>query len=152
MTILASKFDVIRGWPTGAAFDETFPVYQPAGVPVSLSSGTLIALRPDGTVDVASSPVAGANSTPVWIVIEGNDDYSGTFLQKVVALTGTCMVKTTKFVAGSWAVGSPVTFDDGQFALATVGLQVVGSVMKDDRTVDGTLTILFTSGLGKATV
>lgn len=147
MAILTSKFDVLRGWPKEGAIDETFPVYSPLGVPAAIPSGSVIYLRTDGTVDLAT--VAG-NPAPVFLVVEGNDDLSGKYLNKVVALRGNCVVQTSNFTAGSWAVNSMVTFDGGEFRIAASGEQVVGEVWKDDRATNGTLTVYFHGGLTEA--
>ncbi len=147
MAILTSKFDVLRGWPKEGAIDETFPVYSPGGTPVAIPSGSVIYLRTDGTVDLVS---VGSNPAAVWLVVEGNDDYSGAYLQKVVALRGNCVVQTSNFEAGSWAVSSMVSYTLGQFSLAASGEQVVGEVLKDDRATNGTLTIYFHGGLTEA--
>ena len=150
--ILNTLFDVMRGWPHGSALDERFTVYAPGGTPVEIIAGSVIYLRSDSTVDLADGPLAAIAAVPTWVVVEGNDDYSGTFIGKVVALRGTCMLKLDpdNFVAGAYPVGTLLSFDNGQFKPATVGLQVIGEVVRDNLLTDTTIDVMYHGGLTKA--
>lgn len=146
---LNSKFDVLRGWPKEGALDETFTVYAPGGTPVELPSGTVIYKRTDGTVDKADTPNrTTTNGVAVWVVVEGNDDYSGSFLNKVVAIRANAMIKLDpdNFTAASLPAGTKMTMQSGIFAAAVANDQIIAEVVTDDQAVDGTITIYYTGG------
>lgn len=148
--ILASKFDVLRGWPKEGAIDECFPVHLSSGVPDSIPLGSLVAVQSDGSVALATTVnVATTNGTAVWIVVEGNDDFSGTFLQKVNCIRGNAMVRLdpANFAAGSYPPGTQVSFASGLAKVAAANDQVIGEVIEDDIAVDGTIVVYFSGGL-----
>lgn len=147
--LLNSKFDILRGWPKEGALDETFPVYSPAGVPVSLPAGTVIYRRSDGTVDKADTPNrTAANGVATWVVIEGNDDYSGSFTNKVVALRANAVFKLdpANFTAAALPAGAKLTMQTGVWTLAVANDQIIGEVLVDDQAVDGTITVYYSGG------
>jgi hypothetical protein len=149
MAILNKKFDVLRGWPREGAIDEVFPVHLSGGSPVSLPVGTVVVQQSDGTVDVATTGnLSSADPQVVWLVVEGNDDYSATFVGKVNCIKGNAEVRLdpSNFNAGSYAVNTKLTFSAGKFQPATTNNQVIGYVIEDDRSIDGTLRILYTGG------
>ena len=104
----------------------------------------------DGTVASASTPSSGADSIPVWVVIEGNDDFSGTFLEKVNCLRGDCVLQLdpANYSAGSYAPNTELTFSSGKFAAATTGQQIVAEVLSVNAS-NSTLEILFHGGTAK---
>src|SRR5262245_35766539 len=132
--ILNSKFDVLRGWPRAGAIDDTFPIHVVAGTPVVLPAGTVVSPQPDGSVDRATSPDATADPLPIWVVVEGNDDFSGRFLQKAVCVRSNVELRLdpSNFVAGPYTPTSPLSFVDGQFVLATAGQQVIAEVVENN--------------------
>lgn len=147
--ILTSKFDVQRGYPREGALDESFPIYTPGGTPVSLPRGTVIYVRSDGTVDVATTPNrSAANAVATWVVVEGNDDFSSQFVGKVVAIRGNAMLKLdpANFTAAALPAGAKVSFSAGKFVLATTNNQIIGEVVTDSQAVDSTITIIYTGG------
>ncbi len=146
--ILNSKFDVLRGWPQKGAIDETFPVTVVAGNPVVLPLGTVVTPQLDGSVNRATSPAAAADPIPVWLVVEGNEDFSGRFLQKVVCVRSNveAQLDPSNFVAGAYVPGSLLSFVNGQFVLATTGQQVIAEVLENSVPTDGTLKIFFDGG------
>ena len=145
---LNSKFDILRGWPREGAIDETFPVHVTAGTPDALPLGTIVTMQSDGSMAVASTPDrTAANALPVWVVIEGNDDFSGTFLQKVVCLRGNAQLKfdPSNINAGAYTYGSPVSFTSGKLKLATTKDQIIGEAL-GPVAADGTLTVEYSGG------
>ena len=147
--LLNSKFDVMRGWPQEGALAETFTVYSPGGVPVALPAGTVIYKRSDGTVTTATTPNR-TNTNPVatWVVVEGNDDYSGAFLNKVVAIRANAMLRLdpSNFTAATLPAGTKLTFSAGDFVAAVATNQIIAEVVTDDQAANGTLVIYYTGG------
>ncbi len=144
--ILASKFDVLRGWPREGALDESFLAAA------DMVSGTVVKVDTDGLTVVAASTPDLTSDDPVatWVVVEGTDDFSGTFVGKVVCLRANAMLRvdSTLVVSGTYTPGKPVSFDSGQFKVAAAGDQIVGEVIKDDTAVDGTIVIYYSGGTG----
>ncbi len=152
MSNLNGKFDVLRGWDIvgDATVAPSLPPYVSGGVPVTLAPGNIVYLRSDGTVDVATT---GAVTTPddadalrLYVVVEGNDvDYSAQFVGKVVCLRGNCTVKTDKFdVADAFPVAGKVSFVAGLLTDFAATNQVIGVVLENNVTVDGTITVELT--------
>lgn len=147
--LLNSKFDILRGWPKEGAIDETFEVYAPGGTPVSLPAGTVIYKRSDGTVDVADTVNrTTTNGQATWVVIEGNDDNSGAFLNKVVALRANVMFRLdpANFTAAALPAGAKLTMQSGIWTLAVATNQIIGEVVTDNQAVDGTIDVYYSGG------
>lgn len=147
MSNLASKFDVLRGWPAGSALDESIAVDSG----VTLTEGTL-AVIDSATGNLAlptavSVQGAAAGPTKFRMVIQGNDQFDGKFVGKAVTLRGAFTVATDKFVAGSYTPGQLLTVhvavDASQgWLCARTGTneQVVGEVESYD-SVNGVLVV-----------
>ena len=98
MSILNSKFDILRGWPNSSAVAEDWNV--PAVIdPLhdNLYSGSWVKLDPgvDGVPTVKGQTKATKDSLTIssfptlWgLVIEGQDEYSSRFSGKVTVLLG----------------------------------------------------------------
>lgn len=145
MSILNSKFDVLRGWDIAgdATVAPSLPPYVNAGVPVTLVPGNIVYLRSDGTVDVATTgDITATNPLLVYVVVEGNDDYSAQFVGKVVCLRGECTIKTDKFdPSDSFPVAGKVSFVSGLLTDWASTNQIVGTVLENNVSVDGTITV-----------
>jgi hypothetical protein len=150
MAILDSKFDILRGYPNGSASVWTFDIKQTGSplAPVLLPGGTLVTQELQGTltvVDKATTPdISTLDPLEVWLVVEGNDDYSGEFTKKVAcAKPGTGLIwETDDFGAGTWTPGKAVTYSAGQAILRTaVTQQVLGHVLEDRSATKGTVVI-----------
>lgn len=148
MAILNSKFDFHRGYPNGSALAEPFKVKMSGGSPVSLPGGHLVTqeLQNGETVmDAATSPdVSTVDPIQVWLVMEGNDDYSGQYVVGGQACrVGSGLIwSTDQFVAGSYAPGTPVTFDAGKLKQKTlVTQQIIGYVLYDKTATEGKVYI-----------
>lgn len=146
---LNSLFDILRGFPKEGAIDRVFPVHVTTGTYDSLPIGTVVAVQTDGTVAVATTPGGGADSIAVWVVIEGNDDYSGAFLEKVNCLRGNCELQLdpANYAAGSYNPSTLLSFNAGKFKVAATTEQVVGEVLAVNS--NATLDIYFHGGVAK---
>jgi hypothetical protein len=148
---LNSKFDVLRGWPKEGAIDTAFPIHATSGTPDTLPPGMVVALQSDGSVAAATTVNRSTtNGTPTWVVVEGNDDFSAQFVGKVNCIRKNAVLRLdpANFNAGSYAVGSLVTFSSGKWQLAVTNNQVIGEVIEDDRATDGTLVVYYDGGFG----
>jgi len=142
MTILTSKFDVLRGWTPGgdAGIDQSLPPREIAGVPVSLSAGLLVVLRSDGTVDVPAA--LNGNWKPYYVVQSGNDDFDAQYVGKVVCLRGKLTIKTDKLAAAqTFPVAGPVAVDTSGMLVDAGANYRVGSVLENNVSTDGTITV-----------
>jgi hypothetical protein len=151
MALLNKKFDVLRGWPREGSIDEVFPVHVVSGSAVSIPLGSVVVQQSDGSVDLATTGNLGSvNGAPVWLVVEGNDDFSATFVGSVTCIKGNAEVRLdpSNFISGSYAVNTMLTFSAGKFQPAVTGNQIIGWVIEDDRAVDGTLRIFYSGGFG----
>src|SRR2546422_56239 len=91
MALLNSKFDILRGWPREGAVDESFPIHVTTGTVDTLKQGMLVMQdTTDGSAKLAATNTA---AKPVYVVIEGNDDFSAQFVSKVVTLKGGCELR-----------------------------------------------------------
>lgn len=149
MALLNNLFDILRGWPGQGAIDDTFPVHVSGGTPDTLIPGTVVTIQPDGSMAAASTPNrSSADALLVWVVISGNTDFDGQFLEKVVCLQSNAEFRLdpANFASGSYSVGSPLSFVSGQWTLATTNNQIIGQVLVDNRAVDGTMNVFYTGG------
>ena len=147
--LLNSKFDIPRGYPNGSALAEPFAIKKTGSplAPVSLPQGTLVTQELQGSatvVDAATTPnLSVADPIDVWVVVEGNDDYSGEYVEKVMAcnrLSG-LIWETDQFAAGSYPPGTPVSFSAGQLKVKAANEQIIGHVLDDFSSTKGTIRI-----------
>lgn len=142
MTILNSKFDVLRGWTPGgdAGIDQSIPPRIVGGLPVSLVAGQVVVFRSDGTVDVPAA--LDANWKPYYVVVEGNDDFDTQYVGKVLCLRGKLTIKTDKFAtAQSFPKAGPVAVDTSGMLVDGAGNYRVGFVLENTISTDGTITV-----------
>jgi hypothetical protein len=150
MALLNSKFDTPRGYPNGSALAEPFKIKKTGAplAPVSLPQGTLITqeLQNNETVmDAATSPdLTAADPIDVWVVVEGNDDYSGEYVEKVMAckcLSG-LIWETDQLTVGAYPPGTALSFSAGKLKPKTlVTEQIVGHVLHDYTSTKGTIWV-----------
>lgn len=147
---LNSLFDVLRGWPREGAIDAAFLIHQTSPPAYdALPLGTVVAVQSDGTVAAATTPNrSSTNAISTWVVIEGNDDFSAQFVNKVVCLRSNAELKLdpSNFNAGSFTPGTKVTFSGGKFQVAVTNNQIIAEVLQDNTATDGTIVILYTGG------
>lgn len=149
MALLNNKFDVLRGWPREGAIDSSFLAKLSSGTPVSLPPGAIVEVQTDGTVDLATTPdMTSADAKAPWIVVESNQDFSGTFVKKVVCLRKNAVVRLdpSNMVAGSYTPGTKLSYNAGQFKVAATTEQIIAEVLEDDSAIDGTVVIYYDGG------
>lgn len=147
---LNSLFDVLRGWPREGAIDDSFKIHQTTpGTDDSLPLGTVVSVQSDGTVAAATTPDRSTtNAVATWVVVEGNDDFSGQFVHKVVCLRANAEFKLdpSNFNAGTYTPGTKLTFSAGKWQVAALHNQIIGEVLIDNTATDGTITVFYTGG------
>ena len=150
MSVLNSKFDVLRGWPKEGAIDESFTIKQTVpGVDDALPLGTVVKVDIDGKAVAATTPNrTTTNPVATWVVVAGNDDFSSQFVHKVVALRSNAEFKLdpANFNAGTYTPGVKLTFSAGKWQVAVATNQIIGEVLVDNTATDGTITVFYTGG------
>lgn len=150
MSNLSSGFDILRGWPNGAAVDDNYVV----STGVTLTEG-LLAVYDSGVTSALSLTLptavaaqgAATGPTKFRMVIQGNDQFDASFVGQITTLRGAFTVQTQAFVSGSYTPGELLTVsvavDSNQGKLkARTGAneQVVGEVESYD-SVNGLLVV-----------
>lgn len=147
MALLASLFDILRGYPNGSALTWPFWIKTTAGTPNSIAGGKVVTqeLQNSKTViDLATTPDVSSNDPlDVWLVVEGNDDYSGEFVEKCAAVRiGSGIIwETDDFVAGTYTPGTAVSYNNGQVKVKAANEQIIGYVLEDRSATKGTVVI-----------
>lgn len=143
--LLNDKFQILRGWAPGedASVDQSLPPSVVLGVPVQLIPGNIVALQPDGTVNVGTSPdITTDPPLLVYVVVQGNTEPSGSFTNKVVCARGKMTLKTDKIApAQAFPVNGQVSYSNGLIIDAAATSQVLGRVLANNITMDGTVTV-----------
>lgn len=101
-------------------------VFKPA-VGVTLVAGNIVVKTSADTVNLAT--LADGEEKPVYMVLEGNDTYSGTQTAKVVALTGIFETTVTDYNTGSYTVNTPLTAAGGKVSVHSGTKKVIGHVL-----------------------
>lgn len=149
MALLNNKFDILRGWPREGAIDSSFLAKLSSGTPVSLPPGAVVEVQSDGTVDVTTTPnMSSADAKATWVVVESNQDFSGTFVKKVVCLRKNAVLRLdpSNMVAGSYTPGTKLSYTAGQFKVAAANDQIIAEVLEDNSAIDGTVVIYYDGG------
>lgn len=147
MAILNSKFDFHRGYPNGSALAEPFKVKMSGSTPISTPGGTLVTqeLQNGETVMAAATTpdVSSVDPIQVWLVMEGNDDYSGEFVRGGQACrVGSGLIWVTdQYEAGSYTPGTAVSFNAGKLKVKGANEQIIGYVLYDKTATDGTIVV-----------
>lgn len=126
MSLLNSKFDIVsvdnpvslaslaQVLPTAAA------TFSPEGTPVpgTFSPGAIVTMTSGG---VAQLGTATAAPQLVFVTVDGDTDYSGSFVRKLTVLHGGVSIKTDQYkaldgsaVAIAYAPGAPLSFNAGK--------------------------------------
>ena len=150
--LLNSKFDVLRGWPREGALDETFGIHQTvAGTDDSLPLGTVVVIgASDGfAVAAPASPNrTTTNALATWVVVAGNDDFSGIFTKKVTCLRSNALLRLDPAnYTGAPTVGQKLTFSTsvvGKWTVAVATNQIIGEVVSVNST-DNTIVVMYTA-------
>lgn len=148
MSILNTrKFDILRGYPNGSGLVWPFPIKKTAGVVNSIPQGTIVTqeLQDSQTVvDAATTPdLSVADPKEMWLVVEGNDDYSGEFVGKcnTVKLGSGVIWEADDYAAGAYTPGTPVSVSAGQVKVKGANEQIIGYVLEDRTASKGTVVI-----------
>jgi len=149
MSILTSKFDILRGYPNGSALTWPFIIKKVGSplAPAAIPAGSLVTQELQNgqtVVNLATTPnLSVADPIDVWLVVEGNDDYSGQYVEKVAAAKpGTGVIwETDQFAAGSYTPGTPVSFSSGVLKVKGANEQIIGHVLEDNSATTGVVRI-----------
>jgi hypothetical protein len=147
--LLNSKFDILRGYPKEGAIDATYPIHVSSGTYDSIILGEVVKVGTDGAVTAATTVNRSTTEgTAVWVVIEGNSDFSGTFLEKAVCLRANAVLRLdpSNINAGSYTIGTKLTFSAGKWQPAATNDQIIGEVLADNTATDGTIDVYYTGG------
>jgi hypothetical protein len=160
MSILNSKFDIVSvDNPVAlAALAQVLTV--PGGMTLN-SEGTPVAgvipagaiVRMDTTSGEAVLATTGdvttrLNTQMVFITIDGNKDFSGSFVQKLTVLQGGFTMLTDQYDAGAYTPGLLVSFNAGKIKLAGATDQFIGVVGPAGLdAVNGVLQVIVPQGL-----
>lgn len=140
-------FDLHRGYPNGSALAEPFKIHKTAGNYDSLPAGTIVTqeLQDGDTVMAAATTpdLSSADPKQVWIVVEGNDDFSGAYTGRCmcVRLGSGFMWKTKNYASGTYTPGTPVSFNAGQTKVKAVNEQIVAYVAYDKTATESALIL-----------
>lgn len=149
MSILASKFRVLRGWKPGDVIPavDNVQAHATAGVIDTLPGGTIVTRLGDGTWGVPASVVTAANkaitSPDIRIVLSGTDDFDSIATSGLMVVgRGNLRVRVSNLAAAqTFPVGGAVSYNtSGQFTDASTNM-VIGHVNANNVNTDGTIDI-----------
>jgi hypothetical protein len=163
MSILNSKFDIVSvDNPVAlAALAQVLTVpggmtLNSEGTPVAgvIPAGAIVRMDTDGTAILATTAdvTTRLNAKMVFVTIDGNKDFSGSFVQKLTVLHGGFTMLTDQYDLASGALNVPgtlVTFKAGKVHAAGATdqfLGVVGPAGLD--AVNGVLQVIVPQGNG----
>lgn len=165
MSYLSSKFDIVSvDNPVAlAALAQVLPVAggmtlnsEGTPVPGTIPAGAIVTMDTSGnavlatTGDVSSDVAANAmNRKLVFVTIDGNKDFSGSFVQKLTVLQGGFTMKTDQYDAGAYLPGKLVSFNSGKVKLADAdgSDQILGAVGPNGLdAVNGVLEVIVPQG------
>lgn len=162
MVALNSKFDILRGWPNSSAVQEDFVIGGTSAHGHRQGEWVSLQDKNDGSMVTDDAAVSSAVDKSCYIIIEGLDDHSSKFANRVTCLLGGgYMVRIPETAPDAYAGGSSyrcfangvtaANFVVGQYAavvgsvlspLATrVGGDAVGQIIARD-VVNGTVDLL----------
>ena len=119
---MANIQSISRGYKT-SSYES---VFKPA-TGKTFVAGDLVKLISSDTVDYAT--LADGENAVVYMVIEGNDTYSGQITAKVVGLSGVFETTVTAYNTGSYTVNAPLTATSGKFAPVTGTKKAIAHVL-----------------------
>ena len=142
MANLKSKFDILRGWPQQSAVQEDFVIGGHATH--KHHQGTWVTLGGAYTTADNIDNVDSSATKKCFLIIEGRDDYSSQFANRVTVLLGggyvvrldgdTNRVEVAQYTGNTFPAGAAVKVENSVIALAGNGddAKVVGTVLKFD--------------------
>ena len=149
MSLLNSKFDILRGYPNGSALVWPFAIETTGSPPVAvaLPGGTLVTQKLQGSqtvVNTLTTPdITGFRPKEPWLVVEGNDDFSGQFVGKCACakLTTGIIFETDQYEAGAYAPGTALCALGGKIKEAGATDQIIGWVLENRISTKGTVVV-----------
>lgn len=107
MVALNSKFDILRGWPNSSAVQEDFVIGGDSTHKHRQGEWVSLASTQDGSMKTADALVASASDKVCYLIIEGLDDHSSKFANRVTCLLGGgYMVRIPEVAPDAFAGGS----------------------------------------------
>ena len=88
MVALNSKFDILRGWPNSSAVQEDFVIGGDSTHKHRQGEWVSLASTQDGSMKTADDLVTSASDQVCYLIIEGLDDHSSKFANRVTCLLG----------------------------------------------------------------
>lgn len=149
MTILASKFKVLRGWKPGDVIPavDNVQAHSTTGVIDTLPAGTVVTTQGDGTYGVPASVVTAANAATtkpdIRVVFSGSDDFDSQATGgKILVGRGNFRVEVSNLAGGStFPVEGPVSYNtSGQYKDAGSDM-IIGRVVRNNVSTTGTVVI-----------
>lgn len=163
MSLLNSKFDIVSvDNPLAvSALAQVLEVDNPPALgsngtpqPGTIPPGAIVKMNTSGKAVLATTPALGTPGTmPVlpFVTIDGNMDFSGSFVQKLTVFAGGYTMNTDQYNVTSYTPGAPVTFDTGKVRPAVAGDQLFGFVGPAGLdSVEGVLQVIVPQGAGLA--
>lgn len=107
MVALNSKFDILRGWPNSSAVQEDFVIGGDSTHKHRQGEWVSLASTNDGSMKTDDALVASASNKVCYLIIEGLDDHSAKFANRVTCLLGGgYMVRIPEVAPDAFAGGS----------------------------------------------
>jgi hypothetical protein len=119
---MANIQSISRGYKT-SSYES---VFKPA-TGKTFAAGDLVKLINADTIDTAT--LADAEDAPVYVVLEGNDTYSGNITSRVVVLSGIFETTVMAYNTGSYTVNAPLTAISGKFSVNAGAKKTIAHVL-----------------------
>jgi hypothetical protein len=119
---MANIQSISRGYKT-SSYEA---VFKPA-TGKTFVAGDLVSLISADTIDYAN--LGATDETVVYMVLEGNDTYSGQQTKRVVVLGGIFETTVKDYNTGSYTVNTPLTVASGKFSVKTSTYKTVATVL-----------------------
>lgn len=119
---MANIQSISRGYRT-SSFES---VFKPA-TGKTFVAGDLVKLSSSDTVDYAT--LADGEDAVVYMVIEGNDTFSGQQTVRVVCLAGIFETTVSTYNTGSYVVNAPLTAVSGKFSVNAGAKKTIAHVL-----------------------
>lgn len=160
MSYLSSKFDIVSvDNPLAlASLAQVLPVAggmtldgNGTPVPGTIAPGAIVTMDGSGNAVLATTPdISAAQSLLVFVTVDGNVDFSGSYVQKLTVLHGGFTMMTDQYEAGAYTPGKDLTFNAGKVKLRTAATQqrfgFVGPAGLDS--TNGVLQVIVPQGCG----
>jgi hypothetical protein len=163
MSLLNSKFDIVSVDNPLALAALAQVLESPAGMTLGINgtpvagtipAGAIVTIDSNGKAALASTNVDArviANRQLVFVAIDGDQDYSGSFVKKLTDLHGGYTMETDQLTPGlgRYAKGAPVTFSAGKVKPHEANEQIFGFVGPAGAdSVKGIVQIIVPQGCG----